>query len=76
VDATRVYWTSGIDSSGAGSVMMATLDGGAPTKLAPGKNEPLSLAVDDANVYWTDPGGDPIIGGTVMQIAKPPAQSP
>jgi hypothetical protein len=59
IDATNLYW---IDDSG---VMAASLSGGAPTMLAADGPTPMAIAVDDANVYWTN--GE---RGTVKSVPK------
>jgi hypothetical protein len=84
-DATSVYWTNG--GSGTcpptnpsctppptGTVMKIPIDGGTPTTLASGQNNPQRIAIDATNVYWTNEGS-PGQGsapsntdGTVMQV--------
>ena len=62
VDATSVYWLNQFyepqtGSLLSGAVMRATLDGGAPTALATGLDEPIGgFAIDSQCVYWTTPG--------------------
>jgi hypothetical protein len=58
-----------------GVVMKAPLGGGSPEVLASGQGRPNCIAVDDANVYWTNLGGGtitkiPIEGGTPMTLAS------
>ena len=69
-DATSVYWTE--DST---DVVGATTFGGATTTiatLAHGTN-PLSLAVDNVNVYWTNNGG---LGPYTIQSAQKTGGAP
>src|SRR5580692_7775036 len=48
VDKTNVYWTA------PGAVMKVPLGGGTPTTLASGQQFPGDIAVNGANVCWTD----------------------
>jgi hypothetical protein len=77
VDSARVYYTSSENMyyTSQPLIMMAALDGSAPTVLAPNSGA-TALAVDDQFVYWVDPQGMnnlgyPLSGGTVEKIAKP-----
>lgn len=59
--ATRggiVYWVSG------DAVMAVPAAGGTPKTLASGQGGPDFIAVDDANVYWTNLQGS----GTIMRL--------
>jgi sugar lactone lactonase YvrE len=71
VDSANVYWTNRFGAT----VMMVSLDGGAPTTIASGLGEPYAITVDAGNLYWTDRGaGDvrwqpldgPFDGGIVL----------
>lgn len=70
VDATHVYWTTD------DAVMKVPVDGGAPIVLASGQHIPGGIAVDTANVYWTNGWsvGDvmkiPLDGGTPTSLAS------
>jgi hypothetical protein len=83
VDVTSVYWANvgtyqvGPPQSSAnnGTVMKAPIGGGGATTLASGQNAPTGVAVDAANVYWTNntESGSvmkvPIVGGTLTALA-------
>lgn len=71
VDARNVYWTIGIDETGNGGVMRASLATRKIDKLASDQNAPFRLATDGRDVFWTDPGGDPLLGGRVVAIRAP-----
>jgi hypothetical protein len=72
VDDTYVYWTitNGASFPGHPSIARCAIAGcgGTPTVLANGQNGPFQLAVDSANVYWTNAANGP--NGTVMRLAK------
>ncbi len=84
VDATNIYWTNrgfqncpttGGPCTFSGAVMMMPLAGGAPTALATAQKNPGSIAIDAANVYWTNDGTDASgaftpanTDGSVMQV--------
>jgi hypothetical protein len=67
-DGVNVYWaTEGTPQACpadggtcappvSGSLVMAPIAGGAATTLATGQNNPLRVATDGVNVYWTDEG--------------------
>jgi len=59
-----VYWGEGNGGTTVGSVVRVSSTGGTPTTLASGLAGPQRLAVDSANVYWTDYGD-----GSVMQCS-------
>jgi hypothetical protein len=68
-DATSVYWL-GAD----GTVMRAPRDGSAPAeKLASGQANPVGIAVDKVNVYWSTRGteANKFRDGTVVMRPKP-----
>jgi hypothetical protein len=73
VDATSVYWI-GAEAGGSGALKKVPIAGGATTTLAsqlPSTPTGSQLAVDDANVYWTNtPFGDggPPTSCTVMRV--------
>jgi hypothetical protein len=75
VNATSVYWANdSISMSGGGSVVKIPIGGGMSTLLASGGN-PGQLAVDGANVYWTDSLGHVVdkvatSGGTSVTLAS------
>jgi len=64
-DDESVYWIS--DS---GTVTKRSIKGGNPVLLASGQDQPITLALDDANVYWIN--GDSSTGnptaGKVMKV--------
>lgn len=68
IDATFVYWTSGLLAlSGPGSVMRVPIAGGAASTLAGGLDTPDAIAVDATHVYWANRGvtGQPTSGSVV-----------
>jgi hypothetical protein len=62
-DGTSVYWTNA-STEGTGSVMSVPRGGGALVTVAHA-SDPIALAVDDTDAYWTDP-----IQDTVMRVKK------
>ncbi len=60
VDATNVYYTA------SSAVMKVPIGGGTPTTLASGQTSPIGIALDVANVFWTNA----IVTGTVMKVQK------
>ena len=61
--ARNVYWINlWILGNNSGAVMTAPLAGGAPVALASAQDDPNGIAVDGANVYWTN------LGGTIMKL--------
>ncbi|HEY1554053.1 MAG TPA: hypothetical protein VGF94_04420 [Kofleriaceae bacterium] len=77
VDATNIYWsTFGSSDHPVGTVVKQRLAGGDAVVLASGLSTVGPIAVDEANVYWSDDFGAvasvPIAGGAVHQLA--PAQ--
>jgi hypothetical protein len=75
VDANNLYYGfHGLGGSNTyGPVLQLPLAGGTPTTLATGLHMVDGIAVDAANVYWTDNNGDvlrvPIGGGAVTTLA-------
>ncbi len=60
IDATSVYFPS----TGDGRIVKVSKAGGSPVILADGQNQPIDIAVDGTNVYWTNEGGS----GSVMKV--------
>jgi hypothetical protein len=59
-DETYVYWA---DSTTVGTIMQVPKVGGTATVIAHDR-QPLAVAVDANNVYWSD------VGGNIVRIAK------
>jgi hypothetical protein len=73
LDTYRVYWTSPGDGGSEGSVQSCGLDGSLPSTIATGLAEPTGIAIDDANVFWSDTAAGVIYsyakdGGAVSQV--------
>jgi hypothetical protein len=59
VGPTNVYWDntmSGVPAP-AGTINSISIDGGNPTVLASAQPDPIVLAADNTNLYWTDGSG-------------------
>ena len=68
-DGNSVFWS---DWS-KGTVMKAPLAGGAPTTLANGETNPLGVAADATDVYWTTcyaMSGPPPCAGAIKKVPK------
>jgi hypothetical protein len=72
VDATGIYWGT------LQAIMAVGLDGGIPTALVDGGAgvlNPMCVAIDEANVYWTDDKTGSVTtvpkhGGEVITLAS------
>lgn len=75
VDAANVYFNDVF----TGRILKGSLGGGTATKLAEG-NTPMTVAIDDNNVYWVDTEDDGAVravsksGGAVATIASSQAR--
>jgi hypothetical protein len=58
VDDRSVYWTENV----TGSVMKASLAGGAALTVASNQSAPEGVAVAGSDVYWVEHGGDVVVG--------------
>jgi hypothetical protein len=82
--STSIYFTSQGTLSGGftdGAVLKIPYggvgDGGAPTPIATGRTKPASLVVDDASVYWLEPGASTEDGSVLScPLAGCPANTP
>jgi hypothetical protein len=54
VDETRVYWTTGGEDFGNGTIMRCSKDGTAAQELVESALKPRGIAVDESHVYWSD----------------------
>ena len=70
VNSTSVFW--GVDGPGGGNILKVSIDGGPLTTLTGGFTVE-SIAVDTANIYWTDSNmavnAMPVGGGPLMNLA-------
>jgi hypothetical protein len=74
IDSVNVYWVTDYLNGGTGDVWKAPIGGGtAGTRLATGQGYLQGIAVDTANVYYSDSNGTvrkvPIAGGTPTALA-------
>ncbi len=77
VDDQFVYWTNEgtlVNDYHDGAIMKAAIDGGEPIVVAGDQPEPLAIAQDADNLYWTTSGGPnlmkmPKAGGEVETLA-------
>ncbi len=64
------YW---VERRAAGVVMKASLDSGNESVLAFNRPEPIAVATDGINVFWTEAAGSilrvPVNGGTITTLA-------
>jgi Stigma-specific protein, Stig1 len=67
-DGTSIFWVT-FESPG-GTVMGATIAGGAPVVIATNQNNPRAIAVSGSNVFWINYGDTTANSGSVMQAPK------
>ncbi|RKG81044.1 hypothetical protein [Corallococcus terminator] len=64
------YW---VERRATGVVMKASLDSGGESVLAFNRPDPIAVATDGLNVYWTEAGGSilkvSVLGGAVSTVA-------
>jgi hypothetical protein len=65
-DKAHVYWIA--NSNQDGLIFAGSKDGGAPTLLASGQQNPFAIAVNGTNVYWTlqGPNNPPTTNGQIL----------
>jgi hypothetical protein len=68
-NGTSVYFTGGTDGQ---SILKVPVGGGAATTLASGQPHPFGIALDGANVYWTNMGSSGRAQGTGVPGLAPP----
>jgi hypothetical protein len=62
LDSTTAYWAA----SGSGTIVKATLDGGAPVVVS-NVAGPYGIAVDSTNIYWT--ASNDVAGGGALYVS-------
>ncbi len=70
--AGEVYWANGMFGTADGWIMRVAAEGGTPSTCASAQ-EPIAMAVDGENVYWSVVGAvlrRPIVGGPVVTLAS------
>jgi hypothetical protein len=69
-DGRSGFW---VERRAGGVVMKASLDSGNESVLAFNRPEPIAVATDGVNVYWTEAAGSilrvPVNGGTITTLA-------
>ena len=73
-DAQAVYWTRDDGDPATSGVVRAPLDGGAPTLIAMGGDQPYAITIDADSVFWTDRDTGEVLsvphaGGTPVVLA-------
>jgi hypothetical protein len=71
-DANNLFWLNSYVGIGQnnGQVMTCTFAACTPGSLADNQREPISIAVDDAAIYWANFDGGNTQGG-IMKLARP-----
>lgn len=72
VDTTHVYWSTIGATAGSSTISSVPLEGGTPTKLAPGGNSGANIAIDATSVYYVQDDAIfkvPLEGGTPTILA-------
>jgi len=62
VDATSVYWGTGLPSGGGGGVWKVPVNGGSPSLLIGAQDRPHGMASDGTNLYYANAGSGATIG--------------
>jgi hypothetical protein len=62
VDATNVYWGTGLTSGNGGGVWKVALNGGNPSLLIGAQDRPHGMVSDGTNLYYANYGGAPNVG--------------
>ena len=68
IDATSVYWGTGLTSGNGGGVWKVGLNGGNPTLLIGAQDRPHGMVTDGTNLYYANYGGAPNVG-SIQKIA-------